>query len=150
MVEFLHGLVFGADHSNILEDFLYVSLSSIEYIAMCRANAIIDLLISRPLRWLSGNAYKLDNFSPLDLRIALRLVHDLFKWVADDRSVLLEPIDVFEPFTRTQENFREWREEMYEKDYVSSPDKSQRYLKCTHEYVMSCSIPRTPPTSGRG
>ena len=31
MVEFLHLHVFGADHSNILEDFLYVTLSAIEY-----------------------------------------------------------------------------------------------------------------------
>ena len=55
MIEFLHTLVHGADHSNILEDFLYVSLRSVEYIAMTRANAIIDMFVSRPLR--SGYSY---------------------------------------------------------------------------------------------
>ena len=46
MVDFLHPIVFGANHSNILEDFLYLTFSSLEYIAMIRANAIIDLLSS--------------------------------------------------------------------------------------------------------
>ena len=34
---------------------------------MMRANAVVDLLISHPLRWLAGKAYELDNFSPLSL-----------------------------------------------------------------------------------
>lgn len=54
-VEFLFDRVFQQKHSNILEDFLYVTFSSLQYVAMTRANAIVDLLISRPLRWLSGN-----------------------------------------------------------------------------------------------
>eukprot|EP00966_Prymnesium_polylepis_P248514 5745973-Prymnesium_polylepis.1 len=29
MIEFLHGLVHGGDHSNILEDFLYISFGSL-------------------------------------------------------------------------------------------------------------------------
>lgn len=128
MIEFLHSLVFGADHSNILEDFLYVSLSSLEYIAMVRANAIIDILISRPLRWLAGNAYQLDNFSPLDLRVCLRIVHDLFERVAADGSLLLTFFDVFEPITRTQPLFAEWRRSMYEEQHVYSPDGSVSHL----------------------
>lgn len=53
-VEFLHDRVFQRKHSNILEDFLYVTFSAIQYVAMTRANAIVDIIISRPLRWLSG------------------------------------------------------------------------------------------------
>ena len=53
MIEFLHTLVFGSNHSNVLEDFLYLSFSSMQFVAMTRANALVDLLISRPLRWLS-------------------------------------------------------------------------------------------------
>lgn len=55
-IEFLHERVFLQNHSNILEDFLYVTFSSVQYIAMTRANALVDVLISRPLRWLSGKA----------------------------------------------------------------------------------------------
>ena len=36
--------------TNILEDFLYLSFMSVEYIAMIRANGIFDILVSRPLR----------------------------------------------------------------------------------------------------
>ena len=34
IVEFLYSLVFTADHSNILEDFLYITLTAMEYIAV--------------------------------------------------------------------------------------------------------------------
>ena len=115
MIEFLHTLVYGADHSNILEDFLYMSYRSVEYIAMTRANALIDLLISRPLRWLSGNAYLLDNFSPLDMRIPLGLVHDIFAKAADDGSVLLDPsLDIFKSIADAQPLFAEWRTYAFE------------------------------------
>lgn len=53
-IEFLHERVFLRKHSNILEDFLYVTFTSVQYVAMARANALVDVLISRPLRWLSG------------------------------------------------------------------------------------------------
>lgn len=49
-VEFLHDRVYAPGHSNILEDFLYVTFRSTQYVAMTRANAIVDLLISRPMR----------------------------------------------------------------------------------------------------
>lgn len=54
-IEFLHERVFLQKHSNILEDFLYVTFTSVQYVAMARANALVDVLISRPLRWLSGS-----------------------------------------------------------------------------------------------
>ena len=78
IIEFLHTLVFGADHSNVLEDFLYSSFRSQQYIAMTRANAIIDLAVSRPLRWLAGNSYKLPGWSPLSMGRALDMVEKVF------------------------------------------------------------------------
>jgi hypothetical protein len=129
MVEFLHSLVHGGDHSNILEDFLYITFRSIEYIAMTRANAIMDLLIARPMRWLAGSAYRLDNFSPVDMCTALGLVHDLLVRASADGSVLLDAdIDVFKPITETQLLFAEWREHFYEKDHALSPDGSTPHL----------------------
>ena len=50
IVEFLAMLVFSNDHSNVLEDFLYVCFTANEYIAMTRANAVIDLLDNPPPR----------------------------------------------------------------------------------------------------
>lgn len=110
MIEFLHTLVFGSDHSNVLEDFLYLSFSSMQYIAMTRANALVDLLISRPLRWLSGNSYRLDNWSPLDMNVAGDLVYAILVRVEADGSCLLDPtLDIFKSIADVQPLFAEWR-----------------------------------------
>ena len=129
MVDFLHSLVYGADHSNILEDFLYMAYRSTEYIAMTRTNGLIDILVSRPLRWLAGNSYKLDNWSPLDMRHALKLVHDIFELAANDGSVLLNPaLDIFGPIARTQPQFAEWRRYMFDEEHIFSPDGKESHL----------------------
>ena len=139
MVEFLHTLVFCADHSNILEDFLYVSFSSMQYVAMTRANAIIDLLVSRPLRWLTGCAYELDSFSPVTLLTIkdgqplhaspLDLVEQLFTKASTDGSLLLDAtLDIFKPIADVQPKFAAHRTFMYEKDHVMSPDGSVPHL----------------------
>ena len=129
IIEFLHTLVFSADHSNILEDFLYTSFRSQQYISMTRANAIIDLKISRPLRWLAGNSYRLDNWSPLSMGRALDMVEKLFGKASLDGAVLLDPeLDIFEEIANEQQLFAEYRTHMYEKDHVYSPDGSTKHL----------------------
>ena len=102
---------------------------STEYVAMTRANGLIDILISRPLRWLAGNSYQLDNWSPLDLRHALKLVHDVFELAANDGSILLDPaLDIFEPIARVQPAFAEWRRYSYQEEKVYSPDGKVPHL----------------------
>ena len=129
MVTFLHSLVYGADHSNILEDFLYITYRTAEYVAMTRTNGLIDILISRPLRWLSGNSYKLDNWSPLDMRRALKLVHDVLELAANDGSVLLDTsLDIFAPIARVQPQFAEHQRYEFEKDHIYSPDGTTPHL----------------------
>ena len=129
MIEFLHTLVHSADHSNILEDFLYIALRSDEYIAMTRANAIVDIFVSRPLRWLAGNSFNLDNWSPLDMRIALRAVHTKFTEAANDGSVLLDPTcDIFGDIAKVQPLFAEWRHNFLETQHVMSPDGTEPHL----------------------
>ena len=96
---------------------------------MTRANALIDILVSRPLRWLSGNAYKLDNFSPLDMSIALGLVHDLFVEAAADGSVLLDPnLDIFKSIRDKQPLFAELHRFMFEEDHILAPDGKTPHL----------------------
>jgi hypothetical protein len=130
MVEFLYTLVFGADHSNILEDFLYISFCSVQFIAMTRANAIVDLLISRPLRWLAGNSYQLDNWSPLDMNVAADLVDDVFEKAVLDGSVLLDStLDIFKTIGDTQPLFHAWREHTLKMEHVLSADGSTTHLK---------------------
>lgn len=72
--EFLHKLVFIPNHSNILEDFLWHALGSIEMVALLRVHTLFDLLISRPLRWLSGKSSELRDWSIYSMAGALDLV----------------------------------------------------------------------------
>ena len=148
-VEFLHMLVYSADHSNILEDFLYITLSAKEYIAMLRANSVVDLLISRPLRFLAGSAYKLDNFSPLSLgtvgkKGALDLVEEAMDAAALDGTTLLDPhLDIFAPIAAEQTLFREWREDMFNKKTCLGPDGKTKHLlwKLVRDEVLTPSDP---------
>ena len=95
-VEYLHGVIFGKDHSNILEDFLYVAHRSVQFVAATRANALVDLFVSRPLRWLSGNSHRLDNWSPYSMGEALDLVDKFFVKAQLDGSLFFDPaLDLF-------------------------------------------------------
>lgn len=79
-VEFLHMRVFQKGHKikNILEDFIYVTFRSTQYVAMVRANALVDILISRPMRWLSGKSSQLVNWSPRSMGEVLDIVEQFF------------------------------------------------------------------------
>jgi hypothetical protein len=128
MVEYLHSVVFAADHSNVLEDFLYTSFCSEQFIAMTRANALIDLAISRPLRWLAGNSYKLDDWSPISMGRALDLVEQFFVKASVDGSLFLDPtLDIFKEIADEQPLFAEYRKHMYEEHTNVGPDGKTRH-----------------------
>eukprot|EP00965_Chrysotila_dentata_P114766 3793023-Pleurochrysis_carterae.AAC.1 len=57
------------DHSNILENCIWAVLRSTEMVAFARACTLVKLLISRPMRWLAGQATQLDNWSPFKMGI---------------------------------------------------------------------------------
>jgi hypothetical protein len=61
--EFHHGLVFTPGHSNILEDFIWHTLSCVEMVALTRVLTLFDLLLSQPLRWLCGKSSELTDWS---------------------------------------------------------------------------------------
>lgn len=128
-IEFLHDRVFEKNHSNILEDFLYVTFRSLQYVAMVRANAIVDLLISRPLRWLSGKSSQLHQWSPRSMGEALDLVDDLLRRAQHDGSLLLDAsLDIFKSIADKQPLFAEWRRYTYEEDTVLAPDGHKKHL----------------------
>jgi len=72
--KFLHKLVFVPNHSNILEDYLWHTLGSVEIVALLRVHALFDLLVSRPLRWLSGKSAELRDWSIYSMAGVLDLV----------------------------------------------------------------------------
>ena len=130
IIEFLQTLVFNADHSNVLEDFLYTSFRSQQYIAMTRANAVIDLVISRPLRWLAGSSYRLPNWSPVSMTRALDMVEQLFVKASVDGSILLQAnltVNLFKEIADEQPLFAVYLKHLYEEATVLSLDGKEKH-----------------------
>lgn len=128
-VLFLHNRVFAPGHSNILEDFLYITFRSTEYVAMTRANAIVDLLISRPMRWLSGKSSELQEWSPYSMGRVLDIVEQFMLEAQRDGSLFLDPeLDLFKNIADEQPLFAEWRHFTFTKDVVLSPGSTVKHL----------------------
>lgn len=133
LVQYLYSHVFAVGHKNILEDFLYQALLTNQFIAMSRANAVIDLRISRPHRWLAGKTSELENWSPFQMNGVLDLIDEVFQRATDDGSVLLDPnLDIFKPVADAQPLFRAYRQFTEAHDSVLSPNGRVRHLhyKC--------------------
>lgn len=129
LVDYLHSHVFCVNHKNILEDFLYQALMTTQFIAMSRANALIDLRISRPHRWLAGKTAELDNWSPIRMNWVLDLIDEAFQKVRDDGGVLLDPEwEIFAPVAAIQPVFQEYLQFTYQYDAVLSPNGRVRHL----------------------
>ena len=81
-----------ADGDNILQENLFIVLSSMEMIAMTRVYAIFHLGISLPMRWLAGNTHRLQNsnWSIRSMGIAIDLLEEALISIADDGNKMLE------------------------------------------------------------
>lgn len=129
LMEYLHARVFSTGHKNILEDFLYQTLGTTQYIAMCRANALIDLRLSRPHRWLAGKSAELPNWSPIRMNWVLDLVDAAFPKIRDDGSALLDPDwQIFQEVCELQPIFQEYMDFTYNHDALLSPNGRVRHL----------------------
>ena len=58
-IEFLHECLSADDSGHILQENMFVVLSSVEMIAYARVCAILHIAICLPTRWLAGNCHKL-------------------------------------------------------------------------------------------
>lgn len=128
-VEFLHERVYEPKHQNILEDFLYVTFRSTQYIAMIRANALVDILISRPLRWLAGKSSELQNWSPYSMGEAFDAVEQFLIRARHDGSLFLDPdLDIFKDIAEQQPAFAHWREYTFKEEFRLAPDGRTKHL----------------------
>ena len=140
MVEFLHEKLDAAGHSNVLEDFLFTAHTKDEFIAMTRANAVIDLLIARPMRWMAGKSAEMVDWSPYSMGPVLDTVEELFERAARDGSVLLDPnLNVFKDVAASQPAYRDYLKNVYEEDTVLSPDGKTKHMqyKLAHDELFS-------------
>jgi hypothetical protein len=137
IVEFLHQRVHASGHKNVLEDFLYVTHRTTEYIAMMRANAIIDLLVARPMRWMAGKSATLIDWSPYSMGPVLDKLEGLFDRAARDGRVLLDPAlhdptspsYLWKAVADSQPTFREYLDYTYKEDKVTSANGKEKHLQ---------------------
>lgn len=121
-LEFLRELVLVPDHQNILEDYLWVVLRSNEMTALLRVCALFDLLISRPMRWLSGKGSELSDWSIYKMGPVMDEIEHALVAITMDGSVLFDDsVDFFEGTAKTQPLFEAWRRNFFAQK-VASPD----------------------------
>lgn len=100
-----------------------------QFVAATRANAIVDLLISRPMRWLTGKSRELNDWSPYSMGRVLDIVEEFFIRAQHDGSLFLDPeLDLFKPIADEQPLFARWRADVYERETRVSPDGSTKHL----------------------
>ena len=120
--EFLNGLVNVPRADNKLELFLWRLHHSNEMRAYARVNTLWKLNITDAMRWLSGKAEELQNWSLVSADRVLELAEAYFEEVAADGSKLLDPtLDPFAEIAASQPAFAKWREERAEQT-MTSPD----------------------------
>ena len=87
-----------------------------------RANALIDLRISRPWRWLCGKGAELVDWSPLSQGPVLDMIEKLSERIAHDGSILLDPrLDIWKDFRTKEPKFQEYLDHLQE-DTRMAPD----------------------------
>eukprot|EP00965_Chrysotila_dentata_P136361 4509520-Pleurochrysis_carterae.AAC.1 len=60
-------------------------------IAFVRACTLVDILTSRPIRWLAGKATQLDDWSPSKMGRVYNLLENAMMQIADNGAYLFEP-----------------------------------------------------------
>ena len=92
-IEFLNDRLIATDKGkgNILQTNLFVVLSCMELVAMCRVYAIFHFCISIPMRWLAGNCHLLKhcNFSVRSMGRTIDILEEAMSNIVTDGSRML-------------------------------------------------------------
>ena len=112
-LEFLHGLVNVPRADNVLEKFLWRLLRCNEITALLRVCTLWKLIVTDPMRWLTGKAAELKDWSLVSASRVLELAEEAFIAVAADGSKLFDL--AFSPFTEISQQqalFASWQAEV--------------------------------------
>ena len=92
-IEFLNDRLIATDKGkgNILQTNLFVVLSCMEMVAMCRVYAIFHFCISIPMRWLAVNCHELkhSNFSVRSMGRTIDMLEQTMSDIVNDGSRML-------------------------------------------------------------
>ncbi|MDC0525801.1 hypothetical protein OAO87_02285 [bacterium] len=112
MLDFLNGLVNVPKANNTLEKFLWRTLRSNEMVGLLRVCTLFKLVLTDPMRWLTGKAHKLEDWSIVSASRVLELAEEALIAIAADGRKLLDPtLDPFAEITAQQPLFKAWQQE---------------------------------------
>ena len=92
MLDFLNGLVNVPKANNTLEKFLWRTLRSNEMVGLLRVCTLFKLVLTDAMRWLTGKAKKLDDWSIVSASRVLELAEEALIAIAADGRKLLDPV----------------------------------------------------------
>lgn len=97
-----------AHKDNILQENLFIVLTSMEMIALCRVMAILHFKICMPMRWLAGNTHSIGqtgfNWSARSMGKAIDALHDAMTEIEQDGSKFLDEDFMNDIFSKIYEN----------------------------------------------
>ena len=141
-VEFLDERLRIKDNANILQENLFVVLSSLEMIAVSRLFSILHVSIVKPFRWLAGNTHKLaqHNWGARSMGRAVDILHTACGELIDDIKKIHDEnfmMNVFDEIASELPEFKEFLQYEFEKKktefIASSSTKSVPYSKLIDE-----------------
>jgi hypothetical protein len=117
--EFLDERLRVSGASNILQECLFILLTSVEMIASTRVHAIIDLAIVIPMRWLSGNSHLLAEYdwSERSMGTAIDILERAMESAAADGTLMLDEdfmMGIFKAFEEKLPPFKNYLSYMYD------------------------------------
>ena len=126
-LDFLHGLVNVPRADNTLEKFLWRVMRCNEMTALLRVCTLFKLVITDSMRWLTGKALMLDDWSIVSASRVLELAEEAFIAIAADGRKLLDPtLDPFAEIKKQQPLYAQWRKERLRQS-VKSPDGKTKH-----------------------
>ena len=121
-LDFLRGLVGHGKQDNKLELFLWRCHRCNDLRALARVNTLWKLVITDAMRWLSGKASELDDWSLVRADRVLELAEAAFiEIAADGRKLFDTNLDPFAEIAASQPAFRKWRTDRA-KETKEAPD----------------------------
>jgi hypothetical protein len=91
-IEFLDWRLTCAVNDNLLQTSLYITLRSVEMVALLRVLSILHIAVCMPVRWLAGNTENLAqyDFGAVSMGRTLDMLEDAFIKISSDGALLLD------------------------------------------------------------
>ena len=130
---------------HILQKNLFVLLSSLEMVAQCRLLAIVYILCMMPLRWLSGNTYKLAkyNWGAVSMNRALDIFHSMVLKIIQRPALVVCQMNMMVIFGELLDQlppFKEWWTYIWkEKEtiFVDHMSGTKSLDKCSRKSIVN-------------